>query len=78
MKTNAKLNPLIPFDSNMSGDQPALLDRAYTALKESVYDALIPQTRLKPYLDDISLALDAEGNFGLDFAANNGLWEVAA
>ncbi|GAB5606502.1 beta strand repeat-containing protein [Sideroxyarcus sp. TK5] len=54
---------------SMNSTQLALLDRAYTALKESVYDALIPQTRLKPYLEDISLALDAEGNFSLDFAA---------
>ncbi|MDP2142563.1 MAG: hypothetical protein Q8J80_00380, partial [Gallionella sp.] len=39
---------------NMNGTQLALLDQAYSALKESVYDALLPQTRLKPYLDDIS------------------------
>ncbi|MDO9012812.1 MAG: hypothetical protein Q7U78_13565, partial [Gallionella sp.] len=37
----------------MSQAQIDLLDQAYSALKESVYDALLPQTRLKPYLDQI-------------------------
>ena len=54
---------------SMNGTQLALLDQAYSALKESVYDALLPQTRLKPYLDDIGLTLDASGSFSLDFAA---------
>lgn len=53
---------------NMNAPQLALLDQAYNALRESVYDALVVQTRLKPYLDDISLTLDANGNFNLDFA----------
>jgi len=53
----------------MNGTQLALLDQAYSALKESVYDALIPQTRLKPYLDDISLTLTgtAGSTINLDF-----------
>ncbi|MDO9012815.1 MAG: calcium-binding protein, partial [Gallionella sp.] len=49
----------------MSQAQIDLLDQAYSALKESVYDALLPQTRLKPYLDLIGLTL-ANGNFTLD------------
>jgi len=53
---------------NMNGTQLALLDQAYSALKESLYDALLPQTRLKPYLDDIGLTLDDTG-IALDFAA---------
>ena len=53
---------------NMNGTQLALLDQAYSALKESVYDALIVQTRLKPYLDDISLTLTGTG-IALDFTA---------
>ena len=54
---------------NMNGTQLALLDRAYSAIKESIYDSLVVQTRLKPYLDDIGLTLDASGSFSLDFAA---------
>ena len=49
----------------MNACQLALLDLAYSALKESVYDALLQQTRLKPYLDQIGLTL-ANGNFTLD------------
>ena len=72
---------------SMNGTQLALLDQAYSALKESVYDALLPQTRLKPYLDDIGLTLDASGSFSLDFtaldaryrrASNDHQWRVAA
>jgi Ca2+-binding RTX toxin-like protein len=44
-----------------------LLDAAYTALKESIYDGLVVQTRLKPYLDGISLSI-AESGIVLDFA----------
>ncbi len=50
---------------NMSAGQLALLDQAYSALKDSVYDALVVQTRLRPYLDLIGLTL-ANGNFTLD------------
>ena len=60
--------------------QLALLDQAYSALKESVYDALLPQTRLKPYLDDIGLMLDGNPLLGSGQATFNfdGLyWEVA-
>lgn len=87
-KLNAMQPPLVGDTTGdhifitMGGPQLTLLDRAYSALKESVYDALIVQTRLKPYLDDIGLALDAGGNFSLDFAgmdaANDGVREVAA
>ena len=46
----------------------SLLDAAYAALKESVYGALVMQTRLKPYLDAVTLHLDA-GGIRLDFSA---------
>lgn len=59
---NAQLNPL---------------DQAYTALRESVYQALLPQTRLKPYLDAISLTVDANG-LQLDFAAVQTAFETQA
>jgi Ca2+-binding RTX toxin-like protein len=61
--TDAAGHPVIRI--NMSAAQLALLDQAYSALKESVYDALLSQTRLKPYLDQIGLTL-ANGKFTLD------------
>ena len=64
--TDAAGNPVIRI--NMNGTQLALLDQAYSTLKESVYDALLPQTRLKPYLDDIGLDLTDTG-IELDFTA---------
>ena len=64
--TDANGQPQIRI--NMNGTQLALLDQAYSALKESVYDALLPQTRLKPYLDDIGLTLTGTG-IALYFAA---------
>jgi len=41
--------------------QTALLQQAYAALRESVYAALVVQTRLKPYLDAIELVIDENG-----------------
>ena len=41
--------------------QLAFLQQAYDALKESVYSALVVQTRLKPYLDNIELVIDETG-----------------
>ena len=46
----------------------ALLEASYTALRESVYGALVMQTRLKPYLDQISLSINENG-IALDFSA---------
>lgn len=55
-----------------------LLDAAYAALKESVYGALVMQTRLKPYLDQISLSIgeiiDANGIL----SANDKNWRKVA
>ncbi len=45
-----------------------LLDVSYSALKESVYGALVMQTRLKPYLDQISLST-SESGVAMDFSA---------
>jgi len=55
----------LQINITMSQAQISLLDQAYSALKNSVYDALLPQTRLKPYLDQIGLTL-TNGNFTLD------------
>ena len=38
-----------------------LLNKSYNALKLSVYEALVVQTRLKPYLDTISINVTANG-----------------
>ena len=42
-------------------EQVALLQQAYAALRESVYGALVMQTRLKPYLDSVELTIDDAG-----------------
>ena len=52
---------------NLAQPQTDLLDQAYDALKQSVYDGLVLQTRLKPYLDAVALQLDTSG-LHLDFA----------
>ena len=44
-----------------AGEQVALLRQAFDALKESVYAALVPQTRLRPYTDQIGLVIDSAG-----------------
>jgi hypothetical protein len=41
--------------------QLSLLQQSYDALKESIYSALVLQTRLKPYLDSIELTIDDSG-----------------
>ncbi|NDZ16626.1 hypothetical protein C7T35_04075 [Variovorax sp. WS11] len=41
--------------------QLTLLQQSYDALKESIYSALVLQTRLKPYLDAIELTIDEQG-----------------
>ncbi|MBK8134210.1 MAG: hypothetical protein IPK48_16490 [Gammaproteobacteria bacterium] len=46
---------------NFSQAQLDLLQQAYDSLKESVYASLVLQTRLKPYLDQIELAIDDTG-----------------
>ncbi|MDP2142565.1 MAG: hypothetical protein Q8J80_00390 [Gallionella sp.] len=45
---------------SMNFTQLSLLDQAYSALKESVYDSLVVQTRLKPYRDDIGMSANDE------------------
>ena len=43
-------------------------------LRETVYGALVMQTRLKPYLDAVTLSIDANGML----AANDDNWRRAA
>ncbi len=53
---------------NIFDTRQALLDQSYAALKESVYVALVVQTRLKPYLDSIELTINDTG-IELDYSA---------
>ncbi|MEW6036665.1 MAG: calcium-binding protein [Pseudomonadota bacterium] len=46
-----------------------LLKQAYASLQESVYNALATQTWLKPYLNDLSFSVDANGTVNVDFTA---------
>ncbi|MEJ8849673.1 hypothetical protein WKW82_23710 [Variovorax rhizosphaerae] len=49
------------FVVSYSAEQAVLINQAYDALKDSVYVALVVQTRLKPYLDSIDLMVDEAG-----------------
>ena len=51
----------------ISSAQINFLNSAYASLKQSVYDGLLLQTRLKPYLDAVSLTIDDTG-IGMDFS----------
>ena len=49
-------------------NQLDLLEQSYAQLKESVYGGLVMQTRLKSYMDAITLSIDENG-ISLDFSA---------
>lgn len=57
--------------------QIELLDRSYAALKHSVYDNLVTQTRLKPYLEAINLTLTSTGDFALDLGGLQTRYEAS-
>ncbi|RDE18038.1 hypothetical protein DV711_18105 [Motiliproteus coralliicola] len=59
--------------STLSGAQHDLLDQAYSSLRQSVYDALLMQTRLKPYVDSIGLQV-LDGELALDFGEMEGVF----
>ncbi|EAR20406.1 calcium-binding protein [Nitrococcus mobilis] len=61
-------------DVNLSDTQLELLEQSYQALRTSVYQGLLFQTRLKPYVDGISLQSDGD-QLVLDFS---GIEQVAA
>ncbi|MDP3744638.1 MAG: calcium-binding protein, partial [Methylotenera sp.] len=56
----------IPIEISYDQSQLDLLQQSYDALKSSVYDALLLQTRFKPLLDQINLVIDTNG-IRLDF-----------
>ncbi|MDP3835693.1 MAG: hypothetical protein Q8Q82_17175 [Hydrogenophaga sp.] len=51
------VNGVTHYNITPLAQQVALLQQAYAELKESVYGALVLQTRLKPYLDSIELVV---------------------
>jgi len=57
----------------MLSEQIELLEQSYNALIDSVYGALVMQTRFRPLLDSIELVLTADTD-----AANDLNWQYAA
>jgi hypothetical protein len=60
-------------DLSFAAQQATSIRAAYQALLDSVYDGLLLQTRLKPYVDALTLTLDANG-IALDYS---GVTELA-
>ena len=51
----------VQITANFNQQQLDLLQQSYDAIKGSVYDALLLQTRFKPLLDQINLVIDSTG-----------------
>jgi Ca2+-binding RTX toxin-like protein len=49
------------YGVTLSAEQVDALNKAYDALTSSAYEALVMQTRLKPYMDAIALVIDDKG-----------------
>ena len=60
-QTSVRIGDAWVFNIHPPAAQAALLQQAYTALKDSVYEALTLQTRLKPYLSAVTLTVDEQG-----------------
>lgn len=56
------------LDINLTADQVALLNNSYESLKQSVYDALVSQTRLAPLMDMVDVVSDGD-ILSLDYTA---------
>ena len=61
----------------LSEQQQDFVNQSYTSLADSVYSALLFQTRLQPYMDSIGLVIDDQGSFAVDFTEFNALVEQA-
>ncbi|HSX92683.1 MAG TPA: calcium-binding protein [Hydrogenophaga sp.] len=55
------INGVTVYSVTPDARQVVFLQQAYEALRESVYEALVVQTRLKPYLDAVELTVDESG-----------------
>ncbi|WP_281170400.1 calcium-binding protein, partial [Azonexus hydrophilus] len=64
-----------PVVVSMGPNQMSLLLQSYEALRQSVYEGLVLQTRLKGYLDVISLNIDASG-IAFDFSGVDALLDA--
>ncbi len=70
----------VVIDENRLGfnaGQIGLLNQAYESLKQSIYDSLVLQTRLKSYVDTIDLKLTTNG-FELDYTRMYTLFATTA
>jgi len=62
---------------SLSSNQIDFFNRSYVALKQSVYDGLLLQTRLKPYLDTLSLSVTlTSANPGMDFSGMDAAFQA--
>lgn len=59
----------------VSGTQAQFINSAYQELKDSIYQGLLLQTRLKPYLDEIDFSFSVDG-LGLDYTNVTQLMET--
>lgn len=59
----------------LSSAQITFLERAYDSLRSSVYDGLLMQTRLKPYMDAIELGMSDTG-LAFDFSNTEAAFEA--
>lgn len=73
-QASVRIGDALVFNINPPAAQAALLQQAYGALKDSVYEALVMQTRLKPYLDAIELKV-TESGLALDTTAATALMQ---
>ncbi len=62
----------IPINIRYAQQQLDFLQQSYDALKESVYDSLLLQTRLRPYIDSVTMMIDSGGIY-LNFTEMNAL-----
>jgi hypothetical protein len=60
----------------LSATQIDFLEQAYTALRQSIYDGLLMQTRLKPYTDALSVTVTDEAGVEIDFSSTDALFEA--
>ena len=58
---SVRYNDSTTYDLMLPERRVEILEESYSALKDSVYGALTLQTRLKPYLDAVSIKIDATG-----------------
>lgn len=59
----------------LSSAQITFMERAYESLRTSVYDGLLLQTRLKPYMDAIGLSF-SEAGLAFDFSDTTAAFEA--